>query len=828
MTPTRPVELLDRGGHFYRTDFQVHSPRDTQWDGHRPPTVADRETWAEEFVKAARTNRLNAIAISDHHDFAYFPYIKKAASEESLPDGSPVPDAERLIVFPALELTLSVPCQALLILDADFPEDRLDNVLQALHVDPIDPGLESLPQTSVLPDSGDINDLHAKLDKYDWLKGRYIILPNVTPSGHKTLLRTSFQTKYRDMVSVGGYLDGPITDLDKRGNAGEKRILDGKDTNWGMKRLALFQTSDARSADFSMLGEHATWVKWSTPTAEAIRQACLAQESRLSQVEPPLPNVWVSRIVVSQSRFMGRVDVQLNPQYTALIGGRGTGKSTVLDYLRWALCDQPASATAEDEVADPRVRQRRLIETTLKPLAAQVEVHCIINGITHIVRRDASDGSVQLKVGDGQFEKVRESAVQSLLPIQAYSQKQLSSVAIRVDELLRFVTSPIQRELEEIDRRQSEIADRLRENYGTLQRFRNLSAEVDRSELQARSLAEQAQAIRDGLAGISDEDRVVLDGKAAHDDVRSASQSWFNHADEARSGLVEFVSDLDVSISSLTLPSEVPDDVASETASLLETTKGKLEELRGTLNALAIEFGTHLSPGGEIARPSELLTTKLSAYDEEYASVKVRSSAHEAKLAELARLEEQRRAAVDLAQRQRKERDGLGKPDDQHRMLRSQLTKVRQDRTDALAAQCGSLSESSGGMIRASLSLDRGFTATQEKFRSIITGSNVRSNRVADFFEQLASESDPTATWESVLDELEFLMLLESDAEVTSEQTPVLSRLGLAITDQKRIAPQITPEGWLELSLTELADFPKFEYRAKAGPPQYVGISAHP
>jgi hypothetical protein len=205
----------------------------------------------------------------------------------------------------------------------------------------------------------------------------------------------------------------------------------------------------------------------------------------------------------------------------------------------------------------------------------------------------------------------------------------------------------------------------------------------------------------------------------------------------------------------------------------------------------------------------------LSAYDEEYASVKVRSSAHEAKLAELARLEEQRRAAVDLAQRQRKERDGLGKPDDQHRMLRSQLTKVRQDRTDALAAQCGSLSESSGGMIRASLSLDRGFTATQEKFRSIITGSNVRSNRVADFFEQLASESDPTATWESVLDELEFLMLLESDAEVTSEQTPVLSRLGLAITDQKRIAPQITPEGWLELSLTELADFPKFEYRAK-------------
>jgi hypothetical protein len=35
-------------------------------------------------------------------------------------DGSEVPAAERLVVFPALELTFSVPCQAIMILDADF------------------------------------------------------------------------------------------------------------------------------------------------------------------------------------------------------------------------------------------------------------------------------------------------------------------------------------------------------------------------------------------------------------------------------------------------------------------------------------------------------------------------------------------------------------------------------------------------------------------------------------------------------------------------------------------------------------------------------------
>ncbi len=62
--PTRAIELADNGGHFYRADFQVHTPRDTQWDGVRP-SVAERDVWAASFVSAARSQGLNAVAISD-------------------------------------------------------------------------------------------------------------------------------------------------------------------------------------------------------------------------------------------------------------------------------------------------------------------------------------------------------------------------------------------------------------------------------------------------------------------------------------------------------------------------------------------------------------------------------------------------------------------------------------------------------------------------------------------------------------------------------------------------------------------------------------------
>lgn len=821
---SRSVEIADNGGHFYRSDFQVHTPRDTQWDGERPKDEAGRIAWAESFVKAARSKGLQAVAISDHHDFCYFPYVKNAAASEKDASGNPLPEKERLVVFPALELSLSVPCQAILILDADFPVNRLDDVLKALHFEPVDPALDTLPQTQNLDDSGDLNGLHAKLDKNAWLRGRYVILPNVTPSGYRTLMREQFQGKYKDMIPVGGYIDGTIEQFASKNNVGTKRILDGLVDAWGSKRVALFQTSDSRKHDFSTLGSHTTWVKWAEPTAEAIRQACLAQESRISQTDPALPNIWISRVVVSQSKFMGRVDVALNPQYTALIGGRGTGKSTILDYLRWALCDQPAEATEDDEVADPRVRQRKLIEATLKRLDAHVEVHCLINGISHIVRRHAADGSVQLKVGDGDFEKTRESNIQSLLPIHAYSQKQLSSVAIRVEELLRFVTSPIHRQLEDVARKHEEIAGRLRENYGTLQRHRNLLAEVDRSDLRIRSLAEQAQSLRNSLAGLSDEDRKVLDGKSAHDETRAASALLGERLVSTQSELSRISQMLSTSMDALQWPEDLPEDLASEAATYLGAVRASLNTARQSITGVELDLETKLGAGGSLRTLADTLDKQLDSFDKAYATVKARSSAHEAKLAELAKLEEQQRQARDLVQRQRKELEALGLPLTRHNELRGEMAEVRKERTDALLAQCEALSLSSGGLIRATVSVGKGFDLAQTRFRGLIAGSNVRGTRIDDLFDNLAKESEPAATWEEVLNELEWLTLLEPDADITSEQTPVLSRLGFPPADQKKAARRLTPDGWLDLSLVEIADTPEFQYRAKEA--EYIPFAA--
>ena len=56
-----------------------------------------------------------------------------------------------------------------------------------------------------------------------------------------------------------------------------------------------------------------------------------------------------------------------------------------------------------------------------------------------------------------------------------------------------------------------------------------------------------------------------------------------------------------------------------------------------------------------------------------------------------------------------------------------------------------------------------------------------------------------------------------SDNEWTSERTPTLTRLGLQLSDQKKIQPKVSPDGWLDLALTPVADRPVFEYQTKEG-----------
>ncbi len=807
----------DRGAHFFRCDLQVHTPRDAQWKGKKRVTDTERQAFAADLVRASRAAGLDAISVTDHHDLLFAPIVRAAALAETDEDGYVLPKEKQLVVFPGIELTLSVPCQALLLLDADLPDDRLGLVLEALAISPHPASEATLPDVVTLEHIGSLKELYEVLDSREWLRGRYIVLPNVTDRGHKSLMRSGMQTKYKEMPCVGGYLDGSV---DKIGTGNREKFA-GADPKWGNKEIAIFQTSDSRDDTFADVGKHSTWVKWATPTGEALRQACLAHDSRITQTPPQLPSVFISRLVVSNSKFLGPVELSLNPQYNAVIGGRGTGKSTLLDYLRWGLCDEPTPVD-DEEVANPRARQKKLIESTLVPYDAHVEVHFTINDIRHVVRRYAKTGDVLLKVGDADFENTRQSDIRSWLPIHAYSQKQLSSVSVRLDELMRFVTAPIRSELDAIDRRISEAAGKLRENYAGLQRARDLDAELLRSGLTDQSLVEQAANLRAALTGLSDNDRRLLNEKPSVDRIREAANRWERDVELVLDGGAVFSEEIAAGLEDMQRVEHGDAALGSEATKLNDQAerirviaKGVLDGLRQTVEA-ALESGRQAADEtSELSSTRRALDEAMTTFDTNYEDVKARSTAHEAKLRELGEIEERRKAANTLMDEQRRARKGLGDPEGQHRKLRAELVKLQRERSARLEKQCAVLTRLSGDLLRATMHRGRGLAAVEQKFRAATASSGIRGARIDAVFASLRSESDPLATWETSLAELEALVIMGGDGELTSERTPTLTRLGLPLADQNKVRNKISPDGWLDLALTPITDEPQFEYQTK-------------
>ncbi|HEY6374267.1 MAG TPA: hypothetical protein VIX90_01960, partial [Edaphobacter sp.] len=62
------------GASFHKTDIQVHSLRDLNWEGPFHP-ISQREAFAKALVACCRRTGLDAIAITDHHDLCLWTYV---------------------------------------------------------------------------------------------------------------------------------------------------------------------------------------------------------------------------------------------------------------------------------------------------------------------------------------------------------------------------------------------------------------------------------------------------------------------------------------------------------------------------------------------------------------------------------------------------------------------------------------------------------------------------------------------------------------------------------------------------------------------------------
>lgn len=581
--------------YWRKCDFQVHSPRDPNWNGQRPVGLGDpvpetgvaateedvraaRKSWAAEFIDACIAKDLQAVALTDHHEMIMLPFVQSEIQSRKEHDAN-----FDLWIFPGMELTANGGKQCLILFDAGLPENWWQQAQGQLGIAfAANDGLtaQGPPVTQLALNYA---DLGKQLNEIEELRGRYVILPNVSQGGGHTVLVNGAHADFKRMPFVGGYLDSGQT-INTLGPRNKQR-LSGTDPAWGDREIYPLPTSDSRSDDFATLGGNGTWIKLAQPTAEAIRQAFLGNRSRIAISLPQTPTIFVAEIKIDNSSIFAPTEIALSPELSSFIGGRGSGKSTMLEYLSFGLgrscydMQRPHYSVSErlsDLIADTLISKNGSVSLTIFQDNARFE----------IVRNAAKAYQPRITYPDGTQQTVTLKELRSLFPAVVYSQGELAELGKKTDsktqltDLLQFVDLSYKHEDDDLAQQEEAAKSAVKKAIRRLAQYWSLLAKLRKKSTERDNLRQRVEALERTLPELDEKDQATVARFEAMNEFEAKRIQASKHSDRIISELEATSTELEGARDLKPLPNE------QETEALTQAYLGLYGAFETGLNGL--------------------------------------------------------------------------------------------------------------------------------------------------------------------------------------------------------------------------------------------------
>lgn len=510
------------GAVWRKSDLQCHSPRDRNWKG--PPTLPggsqsgedSRRAWATAFINECGHRGIEIISITDHHDMAFVPYVLEAAE---IAFDSP-------LVFPGVEITCSDKAQCLVLFDPATGKSEWHHFLGKLV------GVEQSNSDAVkiapIKNAGmTVHELFDSVTSDPRLRDVCVILPHFSDgAAHKHLNEDGHHERFATLKCDGVYIEKPFADLDKV--TVDKAY--GRIFEWGSRRRAFVATGDNHSLTWERLGAHECWIKLGENSIEAMRQALLADEARISYGTPAAPSERIVKLsVLSTLTGPEALIISLNDGFNALIGGRGAGKSALLEYLRFGLgrTNRDLPGRDDDPFEIDYDRDFQLIEDTLGG-DGYVEVRIEREGVTETWRRDLQNRDIiKITDDDGESTELTIQDAQRRFRARAFYQKGLSTTMNDSANAAEQITGIAA--AEQIDQRREIDAsiDKAKRAIGTAIRrqsaFWQIRLEHKRAQALVSDLKRRISAVSTKLEkeGLSKETLAVIAQASLYDRAKS-------------------------------------------------------------------------------------------------------------------------------------------------------------------------------------------------------------------------------------------------------------------------------------------------------------------
>ena len=492
------------GSRWWKFDFHTHTPAsaDTPW--HRNGLTLTPQDWLLKYMAAD----INCVAVTDHNSGAWIDPLKAAyAKMKALADRGQAPAGFRdLTLFPGVELSVSGGFHLLAIFDPSQTTRTITDLLAAVRYQGTDGDSDGVTKEgpegvfqAILAAGGIPIPAHADRPE-DGGKG---LLARRGDGGASRLdantLRGIFDSAQLLAVEWEDMTRNPPNCVQAQ-----------------VDKLARVLGSDCHSFQGpGAPGSRYTWVKMASPRLEGLRLALLdgngvsIRRSDEGAIDPfRVPTHLVREIQIEHARFMGNGEparLACSPFFNAVVGGRGTGKSTVVHALRLAtrrdqeLAALPAGSEPRTQfeafrkVAHGRDDKGAVRANTVIRVEWQHEADRL-----RLLWRADGQGTVVEEWREGRWEPSASQSVNAArFPLRIFSQGQIAALAGGgrqtllgiIDEAAQI--EPLRQAVEQARRTYFTQRARLREMDGKLAGL----AEVDRKlEESGRKLAALSQA----------------------------------------------------------------------------------------------------------------------------------------------------------------------------------------------------------------------------------------------------------------------------------------------------------------------------------------------
>jgi len=397
-----------------------------------PCTMKD---WLLAFMAAG----VDCVAITDHNSGDAIPELQAALADLKATNAA---GYRPLTLFPGVEISVNGGIHVLALFDPSKGRDDVFGLMTAVQYQGTHGDSDGVTQKSLIEVLNIIRDRGALpiLAHVDEPKGLFVVQP--TGQTLCDVLRSE---------AVAG-MEIRSTAFAKPGLYQSEKVrwpeLLGSDTH-----------NLATAGEPRFPGSHYTWIKMGTPSLEALRLALIDGNGiSVRRSDDPTPGFdpfkvadeIIESIEIEEARFMGRgagrqEKLLFSPWLNALVGGRGSGKSTVLQFARIALGreEEINQFPEENELRRSFERFRRISRNRDDEGAVREPTKVTVvfrhQGVRYRILWNAQAGIATVSEWDGASNAWTDSASQAVrerFPARIFGQGQIAALAGESSEAL--------------------------------------------------------------------------------------------------------------------------------------------------------------------------------------------------------------------------------------------------------------------------------------------------------------------------------------------------------------------------------------------------------